>query len=259
MSSPAVILLAHQDDEIPVLPLIMQYLNPIDTHIVFLTSGTSDGSISLRRNKESWRNLTQLGISDKNLHFIGSSLAVADKTLSKNLEHTFRALSELILKYLIKNIYTMAWEGGHPDHDAVYLLGVTIAHTHGLINRCQQFSWYNGALDRTLNQVKLFNPLAKNGRVYDYAIKWHYRIKWLFMALRYPSQIKVLLWLYPLLLSHILRKGNILLQPCSISRIKERPTKMILRYEQNSFYTYSQFQKDISPFIKNHLPEILND
>ena len=256
---PTIILLAHQDDEIAIMPLIMQSLNTINAHVVFLTSGTRDGSASRQRNLESLRNLGCLGILEDNIHFVGSLLAIGDKTLSQHLELVYQPVVDLIFKHSIKSIYTMAWEGGHPDHDATHLLGVVIAYRHGMLSQCQQLPWYNGALATTLKPVNLFSPLPANGYQRAISVNWRNRCKWLLLALRYPSQWKVLVWLYPLLLKFVLASGRIVIQPCSVLRIKERPTAKILRYEQHNFYQYRQFELDVAEFLQSNLPESLND
>lgn len=256
---PTIILLAHQDDEIAIMPLIMQALDAINVHVVFLTSGTYDGSSSRQRNLESLRNLSYLGVLEDNIHFVGSLLAISDKTLSQHLDLVYQPVVDLIFKHSIKSIYTMAWEGGHPDHDATHLLGVVIAYRHGLLGQCWQLPWYNGALATKLKPVNLFYQLAANGNVQTICVNWRNRCKWLLLAIRYPSQWKVLVWLYPLLFKFVLASGRIVIQPCSVMRIKERPTAKILRYEQNNFYQYRQFEQDVAAFLQSYLPESLND
>lgn len=256
VKAKSIILLAHQDDEIAILPLIMQHLIPCTTHVVYLTSGSPNGKDSPVRNNESIRTLTKLGIPLENISLLGSLLEIADKTLCKNLEKIYPALKQLILEKQINTIYTMAWEGGHPDHDAVHLLGVVSALNCGIIESCWQFPWYNAAeTNNKISRVKLFTPVISNGQVLYYSTNWRNRIRWLYRALFYPSQIRVLVWLYPYLVKYVLSNGRIALQACNIKRINQRPTNKQLRYEQNNFYSYKTFSEEIQPFIQKNVFE----
>lgn len=257
MKAESIILLAHQDDEIAILPLIMQRLIPETTHVVYLTSGSLNGKDLPVRNNESIRTLTKLGIPVKNISILGSLLEVADKTLCRNLEKVYPVLKKLILEKQINTIYTMAWEGGHPDHDAVHLLGVVSALNCGIIANCWQFPWYNAAEtnNNKISRVKLFTPITANGQIFHYSTSWRNRIKWLYRGLFYPSQVRVLLWLYPYLVQYVLSDGRIALQPCDIKRINQRPTNEKLRYEQNNFYSYETFSQEIHSFVQKNISE----
>lgn len=253
MKTESIILLAHQDDEIAILPLIMQYLMPNTTHVVYLTSGSHDGSSMPVRNNESIRTLTKLGIPLGNISLLGSLLGIADKTLCQNLGKIYPELKELMREKQIKTIYTMAWEGGHPDHDAAHILGVAVALSHGVMGNCWQIPWYNAVEATRLNRVKLFTPIPANGRVSYYSTSWYNRIRWLYRAVFYPSQVRILLWLYPYLVKYVISDGRIVLQPCAIERISQRPTNKQLRYEQNNFYSYRTFSGEVQSFIQKNI------
>jgi hypothetical protein len=55
----------------------------------------------------------------------------------------YRALNARLQAILIDRIYLMAWEGGHPDHDASHLIGRAYAGAHGLERELYEFPAYN--------------------------------------------------------------------------------------------------------------------
>ena len=251
----SLIILAHQDDEIAIYPQIKRL---VEQHhqvwVAYLTTGTPDASHSMIRSRESINNLAALGVKECQIRFLGDECAIADKTLCRNLETAASEILQLVQRIgVLSEIYTLAWEGGHPDHDAAHILGVFLAQQLQLLDNCYQFSLYNGADLAWFRRVRLFYPLRENGRVESYKISWRMRYLGLKLALSYHSQVKVLAWLFPLLFMRYLCNGRQNLQGVTLKRILQKPHESRLRYEQNKFYSYPQFRREVDDFISKYL------
>jgi LmbE family N-acetylglucosaminyl deacetylase len=125
---PLLFVVAHPDDEVlaagsrlPRLPL---------AHIVHATDGAprdlgdarrlgfaSQADYAAARRLEADRALAMLGIGPERVHRLGLS----DQDIARELPRLLRALAELCAELRPAAIITHAYEGGHPDHDAVAL------------------------------------------------------------------------------------------------------------------------------------------
>lgn len=250
----SLIILAHQDDEIAIYPQIKRLIeHKHRVWVAYLTTGTLDASHSVERTGESIKNLLALGVNECQIRFLGDDYAIADKTLCRNLELAADGLLQLAKRIgVLSDIYTLAWEGGHPDHDAAHLVGVFLAQQLQLLDNCYQFSLYNGADLAWFRRVRLFYPLRENGRIQSYRISWHMRYVGLKLTLGYNSQKKVLVWLFPLLLYHYVFDGRQHLQGVSLKRLLQKPHELHLRYEQNKFYSYLQFRHEVDGFVAKY-------
>jgi len=59
-------------------------------------------------------------------------LSIIDQELYRNLAHAHRKLENLVLDFRPQAILTLAYEGGHPDHDCCAFLSHTIGLKHDL-------------------------------------------------------------------------------------------------------------------------------
>src|SRR5262249_8111758 len=118
-----------------------------------------------QRNEESLAVLKELGVPDKNIHFLGKALEVPDGHLVEHLERVYGAL-EARLPDLgpIARLVVHAWEGGHQDHDAAHLIGVALARSLDCLAASRQFTTYRAALGLPPLFVVGW-PLAANGPV----------------------------------------------------------------------------------------------
>src|SRR5688572_141948 len=120
--SCALFIFAHQDDEVAIVPRIRREVeNGSSVHCFFLTDGSANGASPERRNAESRGVLTSIGVAAENLHFLGSVHQTRDQHLEDSLEQSLQLILQTIGTQPVHRIYTLAWEGGHPDHDAAHL------------------------------------------------------------------------------------------------------------------------------------------
>lgn len=125
---PLLFLVAHPDDEVLAAGGRLSRL-PL-AHIVYATDGAprdpgdaerlgfaSQEDYAAARRQEADRALAMLGIGRERVHRLG----LTDQDVAQELPRLLRALTELCASLRPAAIITHAYEGGHPDHDAVAL------------------------------------------------------------------------------------------------------------------------------------------
>ena len=71
--------------------------------------------------------LRHLGIAPEQVVFLGSEFQIPDGYLVNRFEKWFELLLEKVEGHMFDEIYAPAWEGGHQDHDAAFLIGLALA------------------------------------------------------------------------------------------------------------------------------------
>jgi LmbE family N-acetylglucosaminyl deacetylase len=237
----ALFLFAHQDDEFGVFPVIDDCLRR-GTRVVcaYLTRGPN--GIAPRRNAESTRVLTALGVNPEDILFAGDQLGIDDTMLLTALERADAWIVQWFSSFAaIERIHVLAWEGGHHDHDALHALAAQVADRLGLLARLRQFALYNGY--RCPGPLfRVLAPLAANGPVESFRIPLSRRLVHLRSCLQYPSQRMTWVGLFPFVLLHYIIRGRQSLQAVRLERIEERPHADTLYYEARKFCTWEQMQ-----------------
>ena len=169
------------------------------------------------------------------------------------------AVDAVILDSLspISVLYMHAWEGGHQDHDAVHLIGVTYATKAGLIDVSRQFAAYRAASNPL--GLTIFAPLAEYGAVSAEPIPLAARLHYLRLNFSYPSQWKTWIALFPLIVFSYWTKPNQEVQRVSLLRLLHRPHGGPLLYERRNRMTYEQFQTAANCFLQLHLPQLFSE
>lgn len=233
----ALFLFAHQDDEFGVYHAIdLCVARGQRVVCAYLTRGAP------RRNDESVAVLTAMGVARGDIVFAGDALAIDDGTLPAHLARAGEWIGRWFDSFdAIGEVCVTAWEGGHHDHDALHALAVHAADSRALLPRLRQYSLYNGhRLPGALFRV--LSPLAANGPAGVTRIPWPSRVRHLRQCLRYPSQRKTWLGLFPFVLLHYLVNGVQRLQPVSMARLDERPHAGLLFYERRFGFSWEQMQ-----------------
>lgn len=243
----AVFLFAHQDDEFGVFHQItLERTSGVRVFCIYLTSGVSYGGCSRRRNSESLQVLRDLGVSEDHVVFAGEKLGISDGGVLEALDIARRWFGDwLDACGEVARIYIPAWEGGHPDHDALHALALKVATVSSPNARISQFSLYN-AVGCRRPFFRVLNPIEANGVVQSARIPWRRRFLYLRMCLSYSSQRKSWFGLFPFVLTHYLLSGRQQLQPVSVGRVKCRPHAGMLYYEMRSFATWNRVSAQVS-------------
>ncbi|MEO6255742.1 MAG: PIG-L family deacetylase [Sphingomicrobium sp.] len=225
-------ILAHPDDEVAFAPIIHRLVGerrPV--RLIYLTDGSSGGSPSVRQ-AETVRALAWLGVAALNLRFAGHEVGIADGQLHRNLDRALHALEQwCAASQSIACIYTLAWEGGHPDHDSAHVVAAAFAAGRGVASRVRQVPFYR-ASDRWPAPIFTVGaPLPANGPVVSIALSLEER--WLPVRLIrfYRSQWRSFVGLAPVILWHALTHRSFKMQDLSKPRLANRPTERPLLYE----------------------------
>ncbi|MHB8405879.1 MAG: PIG-L deacetylase family protein [Gammaproteobacteria bacterium] len=136
--------LAHNDDEY-FCALRMQEEIRLGNHvfIAYLTYGGIQGENPDVRISESIKVLRKFGIDETDILLIGSRKSIFDLHLHERSVDACQDLDELLKNTAIECIYVMAWEGGHPDHDASHMIGVAFARKRNLQSQIFEFPAYS--------------------------------------------------------------------------------------------------------------------
>lgn len=138
-------LLPHPDDEFFFAPRIRRAAaEGKSVYCAFLTDGTWYGVAPETRMRESTRALGRLGVAERNLRFLGVRLGIRDGYAHLEIDRLYEALLESVRALRIEEIYVLAWEGGHPDHDTSHLVGAALAGELGVgrIHECPGYNAY---------------------------------------------------------------------------------------------------------------------
>ena len=247
----AIFLFAHQDDETGVFQTILDELN-MNRQVLclFFTTGVKKESDAAQRDNESISVLTKLGVEREDISFIGNELGISDGDLINSMAQVANWLErDLLKKDHVVRIYVPAWEGGHPDHDALHAISVVIGQKFQRLSLMRQYSLYNGY--RCCGPLfRTFMPLPENGPVEKTKVTWRNRVRFLGYCLQYPSQLMTWIGLFPMMLTHYVLWGTQNLQPVSRNRITSPPHQGPLYYERRKFSTYSLVREKISALIQ---------
>ena len=180
-----VFLLAHQDDEVFLLPHI---LNSEQKLFIYLTNGVSNGSTKrqLDRRTTEAKAVFQKYLSGFNAQVIwwGLENSVPEGTLHKfvskenltNIERMIRSQGEKVTL-----IVTTTFEGAHQDHDAAAVISRKLAKT--LMVNCVEMSTYPQWFSKFYS-FKVLNPSSAD-EGFEFA-----RIRTLALALRLMAGYK---------------------------------------------------------------------
>jgi LmbE family N-acetylglucosaminyl deacetylase len=245
--------LAHQDDECLVSTRIARELEWRHRVVcAFLTDGATARAGAARRDAESRRVLLDLGVREEDLHFLGSRHGIGDQALAHRLEEAYQRLEEELSGLPCRRVYTLAFEGGHPDHDAAHLVALAYARRRGLLPRTWQIPAYHG--HRTpgrLFRVQALLPRATRRwrRRLPAGLAW--RHAWL--PLRYPSQMRSWLGLWPELFVRRALLRREVLEAADPAAVRGRPHPGPLLYERMGVLSYPTFAALARPFVARRL------
>lgn len=240
-------LFAHQDDEFGVFQKIVeeQKVGQI-VYCAYLTDGAFQGVSSKKRNLESLSVLTKLNVKEENIFFTGTTLSIPDGSLPFYIGKCKKWIHDFLSKHPnVSKIYLPAWEGGHQDHDALHAIGVRVGEQLGYINKILQFPLYNGQNCKA-PFFKIFHPIKQNGQIFCSKIPFSYRIQFLRYCLKYPSQFKTWIVLFPCVFFHYLVNGIQIVQLASSERTLERPHDDLLLYEKRGFFSWEKMSLCLS-------------
>jgi len=229
--------LAHQDDEIAVASRIRFHVARGDSlRCVYLTNGASRVRAAVR-NVESLTVLERLGVRDVAFHDID------DGTLPDRMPAALRLLE----RENADEVVTLAYEGGHQDHDAAHLVGAVFAKQRGV--PCREMPLYNG--NGTVGPLfRVMHPIGDGWTSRRIARREKFANA--LLCRFYRSQRMTWLGLMPLLLVAPARE---LIRDADLARASSRPHPGRLFYERRFHYPYDRF----APLAQSFLREAARD
>lgn len=232
---------AHQDDEVGAAPWIVDELELGNrVFCVYLTDGGSRTDPAIR-DAESVAALQSLGVSEGNIAFLGNGERIGDNKLIDHLPRAWRLLDGWITDNvpLVARIYSLAWEGGHPDHDAAHALALIAAERRG-ISDAWQFSLYN-AYRRPRPFFRVLSHVPTEADERRRSDKLAAKMKYAMYCWRFKSQRRTWLGLFPELAIRRLLGISEKVVRFDRQRIAERPHVGELLYERMFMTDYKRF------------------
>jgi hypothetical protein len=151
--------LAHNDDEYFCSAHILKNLKEGNGVYVFHTTQGSSyrPGVETLRAEESRRFLVSLGVAQENIIQLGGLLGIADGSTPEHLGRLYDFIDNNWGSKAFSSVVTMAWEGGHIDHDATHILAFALACKWQVQDHFYEFPAYNS--------YRLPNPLFHVGRL----------------------------------------------------------------------------------------------
>jgi len=244
----ALFVFAHQDDEIAAATRILHLLREGWTvSIAYLTDGEGRAAPSRVRDEESRRVLTDLGVD----LLQGFLFAMPDFPFPIPLvEHLPKALQllESAIADPVHELYCLAYEGGHQDHDASHLVAVAFARRHGILDRSFEMPLYHGGampgpFFNTLAPLRIGGPWS--GRT----IGLGEGLRVIGLCRTYRSQRRTWLGLGPGALVRLALGKCEWCRRVDLSRLRDKPHPGRLFYERRFGVTWDEFREHARGFL----------
>jgi LmbE family N-acetylglucosaminyl deacetylase len=246
MSSALLCVFAHQDDECGIAARIVRECQSGRRVVcAFLTDGAARAAASVR-DQESRSVLTSLGVRNEDIFFLGSTHGVPDGALSEHLEASLDRLERTVDACGVGEVLTLAWEGGHQDHDAAHLVAAAFAQRHRV--RCRAFPLYRG--DR-YGLVRVMSPIRRDGQRTRLTLREALRVSTL--GWRYRSQRTTWMGLFGESFLKLVVLRREVLHDVDPSRLREPPCARPLYYERRFRFPWERFAASARPFIEAHI------
>lgn len=171
------------------------------------------------------------------------------------MHHVDLALT-LLLKEVeslsIARIYTLAWEGGHADHDATHLVALALARRLQPPHGVWEFSMYNGlgVPGRFFRTMRLLESSASVERE-RFTLKD--AIRYTAACFAYRSQRKTWLGLFWEMSIRRIVLREMIVQEADATRLDRRPHAGRLLYERMSRVTYDDFVTATASFVQREI------
>ena len=204
------VILAHLDDEFAFSPIIKKIAdeNAENLKIIYCAERLDD-NLELRkiRRDESIRSMALLGVDKKNIDYLNNYFLVDDLKLYNSANHIYSFLKELMKETNFKQILTLNFEGGNPDHDALALLVSKFSKNYSKISIF--FPAYNSR--NTFGfPLSVFKPLRKQEKFFSsFKLGFFSWIDTLKIAFIYKSEWKAFIKLFPFIFLNLIFSKNI--------------------------------------------------
>lgn len=257
-AAPCVLFLfAHNDDELFVLPKIKQEVaRGADVWCIYTTDGAAYGACPEERLNESRKVLSSCGVQSAHIVPLGAAISCRDGRAHLSIDTLYSSIDEVTQQLGISRVYTLAWEGGHHDHDTTHIVARKLCTQRGDIP-LYEFSAYHGHripapffdcmnfLPSSLVAPSCLEQIVEEQR----ALSLKESIEWFRHFLSYPTQRKTLLGLAPICFIRIVVQRTERVRRVSGYSYLEPPHQGQLLYERLFGVTFAQFLQATRSFI----------
>jgi len=218
---------AHQDDEIAgAARMLLARRNGDRVVCAYLTDGAARVAAPVR-NEESRRALARLGVTD---------LLFAPFPDGALPEHADGALAFLESNAGdVSEVWTLAWEGGHQDHDAAHVIALAFARSRGV--PCREQPLYNGFGTPT-RFFRTMHPLGDGWTTRR--IRRSEALRIVALARFYKSQRKTWLGLLPEAIVKLVFLRREFTRDADPRRLASKPHDGPLFYERRFGYSWNR-------------------
>ena len=249
------VLLAHHDDEyFCTARLRREVAHGSAVHVAYTTYGSGYGTQPEVREAESRRVFLHIGIPEEQVREIGRELGVFDGHAVEHLQVLHDTVPQVYAGERFERIITLAWEGGHPDHDATHLIAVRLAADWGITAELHEIPTYTGeGAPGALFRVNWFRP-GRSGRVPE-GLGWRARFQAFLLARHYRSQWRSFLGLLPEAAIRMLLQGRQELRRVAPGEVDHRvpPHPGGLFYERRFGMRFERFLEHARPFLDHQV------
>lgn len=241
---------AHQDDEVAAAPRILHELREGSAvTFVYLTDGAARRASAVQRNRETLAALEALGVPASRVHFPGADLPIADGHLVENLDGALEAL-ERCAPPGVTEVFTLAREGGHHDHDAVNLVAAAFGTIRGL--PVWELPLYHG--HNTAGHV--FRALSPIGAGWvSRRITLGDGLASVRLRRHYVSQRMTWLMLLPWVALAFAVRRREMTRRVDPARFNDPPHAGRVYFERHFRYARSRFETHARPFVEKHFTD----
>lgn len=202
-------MLAHHDDEFFFAAPIARCLAAGGQVVIaYLTHGSLYGASTQQRIAETGRALARLGVDPGGIYQFGQHLDIFDGDLKSRMRDAAGALSALIKELAVDEVWVLAWEGGHQDHDCAHYLGVFVANSAPHKPEVYEFSAYN-AFRRPGPLFRVMQLVPRGASTSAIRLSVTQRLQILALVPGYRSQWKTFMGLLPGIILRVLGHGRI--------------------------------------------------
>lgn len=258
MKSFSLFLFAHQDDEFLARPFIREEMEGGRAPLFFyLTDGETGAADGLRRNRETLDALAHAGVDEEAVFFAGTQCAIPDGRLFRHLPVAWEALLARLDEHLggarVGRIVTLAWEGGHHDHDCVSAIAHCLAARLPGHPEVLEIPFYNAR--GVLPGLPGFNapvpgtPPARRKRVRFGEFLAVCRSAWF-----YKTQFRAFCVLLPFFVLSYCLKGGVMYREATPPDAAARPHPGVLWYEKRYRVSFGEVSEKILEFRKAAAP-----
>ena len=192
------IILPHIDDEFALAPIIKRFSSIASNNfkIVYCAERLNSSKLLINQRRiENYKALEILGLKNNRAIFLNDYFEVNDKLLHNSSLEIFSFLKDQIVTNNIKQIFTLNFEGGHPDHDSLALIVQKINERFNV--KTYFFPAYN-ARNTFLLPISVFRPLKSQVSFFkNYQFKNFCWVPSIILGLIYKSEWKAFLKLMP--------------------------------------------------------------